>query len=138
MQPATKARAFEPRDRSASRNAQVGLIWRRSDFRESSRLITLVTPDRGRLTTLGKGAYRTASQCLGRIDFLNLVEVKLSAGNLPVLHRVKLHGLHRRGGGAAGCAGGATPRLSHVLLLADLRLATLRRSTGHHHRSRAR
>lgn len=78
------------RERAAGRSGQVGLIWRRSDFRESSRLITLVTPDRGRLTTLGKGAHRATSQCLGRIDFLNLVEVKLSAGNLPVLHRVKL------------------------------------------------
>jgi DNA repair protein RecO len=76
--------------RSASNSGQIGVVWRRSDFRESSRLITLLTPDRGRLTTLGKGAYRPASQCLGRIDFLNLVEVKLSRGNLPVLHRVKV------------------------------------------------
>lgn len=78
------------RKRSGGRRSQVGLVWRRSDFRESSRLITLVTPDHGRVTTLGKGAYRATSQCLGRIDFLNLVEVKLSGGNLPILHRVKL------------------------------------------------
>ncbi len=84
------AQTTNRRERSQGRESQIGLVWRRSDFRESSRLITLVTPDHGRLTTLGKGAYRATSQCLGRIDFLNLVEVKLSASNLPVLHRVKL------------------------------------------------
>lgn len=66
------------------------LVWRRRDFRETSRLITLLTPDQGRVTVLGKGAHRPGSQCLGRIDFLNQVRVKMSGGNLPVLHRVKL------------------------------------------------
>jgi DNA repair protein RecO (recombination protein O) len=72
-----------------------GIVWKRSDFRESSRLITLVTPEHGKLVTLGKGAHRPGSQCLGRIDFLNLLEVKISGGRLPILHRVRLVREHR-------------------------------------------
>lgn len=67
-----------------------GLVWKRSDFRESSRLITLLTPEHGRLVVLGKGAHRSNSQCLGRIDLFNSVAVKISGGTLPVLHRVRL------------------------------------------------
>lgn len=73
-----------------------GIVWKRIDFRETSRLITLITPEHGKLVTLGKGAHRPGSQCLGRIDFLNLLEVKISGGNLPVLHRVRLLREHRR------------------------------------------
>ena len=73
-----------------------GIVWKRTDFRETSRLITLITPEHGKLVTLGKGAHRPGSQCLGRIDFLNLLEVKISGGNLPVLHRVRLLREHRR------------------------------------------
>lgn len=66
------------------------LVWKRTDFRETSRLITVVAKDLGKFVILGKGAHRPKSQCLGRIDFLNLVEIKISGGNLPTLHRVKL------------------------------------------------
>ena len=72
-----------------------GLVWKRTDYRESSRLITLITAERGKLTTLAKGAHRSGSQCLGRIDLFNLVEVKISRGKLPVLHRVELLHEHR-------------------------------------------
>ena len=71
------------------------LVWKRADFRESSRLITLLSEDLGKLTVLGKGAHRAGSQCLGRIDFLNLIRVKISGANLPVLHRVELLHEHR-------------------------------------------
>lgn len=66
------------------------LVWKRTDFRETSRLITVVARDLGKFVTLGKGAHRPKSPCLGRIDFLNLVEIKISGGTLPILHRVKL------------------------------------------------
>ncbi len=74
------------------------LVWKRTDYRESSRLITLITAERGKLPTLAKGAHRSGSQCLGRIDLFNLVEVKISGGQLPVLHRVELQFPYRRGG----------------------------------------
>ncbi len=66
-------------------------IWRRSDFRESSRLITLVTRERGRVVTLAKGAHRKNSPLLGRLDFLNRVDVQLAGrGGMPILGRVRL------------------------------------------------
>ena len=71
------------------------LVWQRSDFRESSRLVTLITRAQGKLITLAKGAHRENSPFLGRIDFLNLIEAHLSRGSLPVLHRVKLLHEHR-------------------------------------------
>lgn len=76
-----------PREPRADLDA---LVFKRHDFRESSRLITVVTRDRGKLTILAKGGHRAGSQCLGRIDFLNHVRLKVSGGSLPILHRVKL------------------------------------------------
>lgn len=72
------------------------LVWKRSDFRETSRLITFITAEHGKLRTLAKGGHRPGSQCLGRIDFLNLVDLKFSSGSLPILHRVRLIHEHRR------------------------------------------
>ncbi|MHC4516037.1 MAG: DNA repair protein RecO [Planctomycetota bacterium] len=74
---------------------QRALVWHRSDFRESSRLVTLITRDQGKVITLAKGAHRQNSPFLGRIDFLNLIEARLSRGSLPLLHRVKLLHEHR-------------------------------------------
>ncbi len=53
------------------------LIWKRIDFRESSRLVTMVSPQ-GKVATLAKGAHRPESPFLGRLDFLNLVDASLS------------------------------------------------------------
>lgn len=68
----------------------IGLVWRRRDFRESSRLISFVTRERGLVTTLAKGAHRPKSPLLGRIDWLGLVEIRLGRGELPILHGARL------------------------------------------------
>ncbi|MCA8950925.1 MAG: DNA repair protein RecO, partial [Planctomycetes bacterium] len=67
-------------------------ILRRSDFRESSRIVTVVTRDHGRITGLAKGAHRPDSPFLGRIDFLNEVRATFSAdrGGLRLLVRAEL------------------------------------------------
>ncbi len=67
-------------------------VWRRHDFRESSRVVALVTRDEGRIHVLAKGAHRPGSQFLGRLDFLNLVDATCSAGGdrLRLLSRVTL------------------------------------------------
>jgi recombinational DNA repair protein (RecF pathway) len=75
--------------------SQQALVWQRADFRESSRLVTLITRDGGKTTTLAKGAHRPDSPFLGRIDFLNLIAARLGRGSLPILHRVKLLHEHR-------------------------------------------
>jgi len=68
------------------------IVLRRSDFRESSRIVTMLTREHGRLVGLAKGAHRPDSPFLGRLDFLNEVAATFSAdrGGLRLLERVEL------------------------------------------------
>jgi len=68
------------------------IVLRRSDFRESSRIVTCLSREHGRLVGLAKGAHRPDSAFLGRLDFLNEVDATFSAdrGGLRLLERVRL------------------------------------------------
>ncbi len=68
------------------------IVLRRSDFKESSRIVTCVSREHGRITGLAKGAHRPDSPFLGRIDFLNEIEATFSAdrGGLRLLTRAVL------------------------------------------------
>ena len=68
------------------------IVLRRSDFRESSRIVTCATREYGRLTGLAKGAHRPDSPFLGRIDFLNEIVATFSAERpgLRLLERAEL------------------------------------------------
>jgi len=72
------------------------IVWRRIDFRESSRIVTFLTRDHGRVQALAKGAHRPTSPLLGRIDLFNEVRITLSAdrGGLRTLVRLEL--VHER------------------------------------------
>lgn len=68
------------------------IVLRRSDFKESSRIVTCLSREHGRITGLAKGAHRPDSPFLGRIDFLNEIEATFSAdrGGLRLLTRAVL------------------------------------------------
>ncbi|MCA8942899.1 MAG: DNA repair protein RecO [Planctomycetes bacterium] len=67
-----------------------GIVWKRSDFRESSRVVTLITREQGRIRALSKGAHRPNSAVLGKLDLFNRVEVTLSGRGMPILGRTVL------------------------------------------------
>jgi DNA repair protein RecO (recombination protein O) len=68
------------------------IVLRRSDFRESSRIVTCLTREHGRITALAKGAHRADSVFLGRLDFLNEVRATFGRdrGGLRLLVRADL------------------------------------------------
>ncbi len=70
----------------------LAIVLRRSDFRESSRIVTCLTRDHGRITGLAKGAHRPDSPFLGRLDFLNEIDAVFSPdrGGLRLLERATL------------------------------------------------
>lgn len=55
------------------------IVWKRYDFRESSRIVALLLREHGVVHALAKGAHRPTSPLLGRIDFLSELDVSLSA-----------------------------------------------------------
>lgn len=68
------------------------IVLKRSDFRESSRIVTCLTREHGRVVGLAKGAHRPDSPFLGRLDFLNEVIATFTAdrGGLRLLERAEL------------------------------------------------
>ena len=81
-----------PRGRSRGSLQVVAIVLRRTDFRESSRIVTCLSREHGRLTGLAKGAHRPDSPFLGRLDFLNEVRASFSRdrGGLRLLERAEL------------------------------------------------
>ena len=84
------AATVRPRARGAT--TVLGVVWKRTDFRESSRIVTCLSREQGRISGLAKGAHRGDSPFLGRLDFLNEVRVTFSAdrGGLRLLLRAEL------------------------------------------------
>ncbi len=70
------------------RKRSLGIIVRRSDWRESSRIVTLCTRDFGVVSALAKGAHRPKSPFLGAIDLLHIVDAKLGIHPLRSLQRL--------------------------------------------------
>lgn len=84
--------ADPPARRGGGSLTTIGIVWRRTDWRETSRIVSVLTRDHGRLAGLAKGAHRPDSVFLGRLDFLNEVQATFSAdrGGLRLLLRVQL------------------------------------------------
>ena len=54
------------------------VVLKAIDFSETSAIVTLFSPERGRLTCMAKGAKRTRSQLAGLFDTMNRLEVVYS------------------------------------------------------------
>ncbi|MCB9876258.1 MAG: DNA repair protein RecO [Planctomycetes bacterium] len=90
---ATRRNAADgPRRGGPGQTTATAIVLRRRDFRESSRIVTCLTREHGKLTGLAKGAHRPDSPFLGRIDFLNELDATWSAdrGGLRLLVRARL------------------------------------------------
>jgi DNA repair protein RecO (recombination protein O) len=66
------------------------VVWKRSDFRESSRLVTFLSRERGKFVALAKGAHRTGSALCGKLDFLNRCDATFAGRGLPLVGRFRL------------------------------------------------
>ncbi len=54
------------------------LVLRAIDFGESDRIVSLLTPDRGRITAIAKGAKRSQRRFPGTLDLFNLLHVQIA------------------------------------------------------------
>ena len=62
-----------------AKNSQpcVAIVLRRQDWRETSRIVTLLTREHGRASFLAKGAHRPKSPFLGALDLLHVIEARV-------------------------------------------------------------
>lgn len=58
-----------------------GIIVKRSNFGEADRILTVVTPYRGKVKVLAKGVRKITSRRGGNVELLNKVKMHLFAGN---------------------------------------------------------
>lgn len=57
-----------------------GIIIKRSDFGESDRLLTIITPYKGKIKVLAKGVRRITSRRGGNVELLNKVKLQVYHG----------------------------------------------------------
>lgn len=63
-----------------------GIIIKRSNFGEADRILTIVTPFRGKITVLAKGVRRITSRRGGNVELLNKIRFQVFQGSgLPIL-----------------------------------------------------
>lgn len=67
------------------------IILSRRDFGESDRLLTLFTPDYGKISAIAKGARKPQSKVTGHVELFSRVDVMIHKGrNLDILAQAEL------------------------------------------------
>lgn len=61
-----------------------GIILRRTDYGEADRIITLLTPDHGKLTLIAKGVRRVKSKLAGGIELFSISQLTFIKGKRDV------------------------------------------------------
>ncbi|MFP4323214.1 MAG: DNA repair protein RecO [Anaerolineales bacterium] len=62
------------------------LVLRRQEYGEADYLLTVFTPEHGKLTAIAKGARRTLSRKMGQVELYSLTELVISRGrNLHII-----------------------------------------------------
>lgn len=56
------------------------IVLRRTDYQEADRILTVITPDHGKLRIMAKGARRAKSKLAGGIELLSTADLTLQAG----------------------------------------------------------
>jgi DNA repair protein RecO (recombination protein O) len=68
-----------------------GIVLRRSNFGEADRIVTFLTPDRGKIRVVAKGVRRIKSRMAGHLELFNTVEIMLAEGrNLDIITSARL------------------------------------------------
>jgi DNA repair protein RecO (recombination protein O) len=93
-----------------------GLILRTRPLTETSLIVHWLTPDFGRIATVAKGARRTQSPFLGKLDLFYLADFSFSRSRHSDLHTLREVSLRETHGALrqdlAGCARPPTPHRS--------------------------
>jgi DNA repair protein RecO (recombination protein O) len=74
-----------------------GLVLRTRPFTETSLIVHWLTPDFGRIATIAKGAHRSKSPFLGKLDLFHLADFSFSRSrrsDLHILREVSLRKMH--------------------------------------------
>ena len=58
----------------------IGTVLRRTDFQEADRILTLLTPDQGKVRVLAKGVRRAKSKLAGGIELLSISDITYIPG----------------------------------------------------------
>lgn len=91
-----------------------GIVIRRFNFGEADRIITFITPDRGRIKAVARGVRRIKSRMAGHLELFSHVGLMLANGrNLDVITSAQLVRFHQG-------VSGDYDRLSQAYLFAEM------------------
>ncbi len=73
-----------------------GLVLRQYDLREADRILSMLTPDLGKVRVVAKGVRRSKSRLRGRLDLMNVVDFAAAYGrDLDVVTEAQIRDDHQ-------------------------------------------